>query len=336
MMVVITIVLVLAALSIGALMKATDWMKRSTTEQLMSKISTRLESLGATSRQQASSWDAPGQVAALAGNNPRRTKVIQQKWLLKWLVPQNFAEVLVNYNESLALYNAAGGHPHAARIHKKFFALDPNYATAAVPADVQAGACLLAIYEAMSTGDELSGNELGTFTYTRNPGNIQVTINYVRDAWETPIRVYRWPTGLRVTQAPFSDRMAGYAPPTGSAPDQEDAENLLYDNTWQTTTLSSVGYTIGVAGTTTCADEIEARFHPIRRNGNVTAVYAPMTLVSAGTDRLFGLALASATDPMASFVAPNGNPANERARVLSADEFDNLYTFRFRLGTRQQ
>jgi hypothetical protein len=341
--VVVAIILALAALSIGALMKATDWMRRTTAEELMTKVYTRIDSQIDGVKKISTQWDTPPSILALAAGNQRRARVIQFKYLQKWSFPVSFVEVRANYLESLALYNPSGGFPFAKRMHDRFYSKDANFWTANVPAEKQSAACLLAAYELSGSADDLSGNELGSFTYNRQSDGQPVTINFVMDPWEMPVVMYRWPTGL-------TDRIrTTLANPNNAFVDQDDPEGLLYDDTWQRQDLSMLvvpGTTItyaptyNVPGTINVAMEIEARFHPIRRPALTpqwTQIFAPLTLVSGGTDRQTGLI--SAPDPVLVYTPGPGNPNYERARIDPANpqgEFDNLYSFRLRISTRGQ
>jgi prepilin-type N-terminal cleavage/methylation domain-containing protein len=370
MIVVITIIIVLASLTIGALMKATDWMKRTTTENVMQKVHTIIDRKQKTCASEAKNWDVPPQILALAGGNQRRAKVIQRKFLLKWSFPQTYREAAYNVIESDSSSGSPfgyqpGGYPVANTIYRELrkqngtifpasvtLATLPAAPASAKQAAAESAACAAAIHNTYGSNDQLSGREIAD----TNGDGVQEAI----DAWDTPIMMVRWPTGLRGLQSQpavasppaFTDRLAGYLnATTASVQDVDDPESLLYDPAWQTTTLVTFGYSAGgltIAGTTTPAEEIEARFHPIRRNNMISPMLAPLTLISAGTDREFGLL--PVPDPILSNYPPVGYPLVGYPRPLdralldlsnwgtsnanAPQEFDNLYSFRLRLGTR--
>jgi prepilin-type N-terminal cleavage/methylation domain-containing protein len=326
LLVVMFIVLVLLSLSIGALVKGIDWMKTSTTEQTMTKVYTRMEHQLGRIQQESKNWDTPPVVLTLAAGHPKRARVIQHKFLTKWSFPMNFAEVQQNYLDSLAIMNPGGRYPPAARFHQTLLNKDPNYwsvTPAQVPLDIQSAVCLLMSFEAFGSRDELSGNELGTHTYARASDGATVTLQYVQDGWYGPVLLFRWPTGM-------SSRIATYFP--NVATDQDDPEGLLYADDWQQLALSTLGYTVNVPGATTTAMEIEARFHPIRRNNAPSQRFAPLALVSAGALRRYGLL--PVQDPVMTYIPGPGNPLYERMSPdATQDELDNLYSFRLKLGT---
>jgi type II secretory pathway pseudopilin PulG len=350
LLIVVSIIIVLASLTIGALVKATDWMRRSTTEQLLLKVDTVVQKKAQNAARESENWDTPGMILTLAGGHPKRARVIQRKFMLKWSFPQSYREAAYNCIESDASVSAfgfrPGGYPFALQVYTELRKQNPTLPVLPglppVPASdaeaaAQSAGCLAVIYNLLASTDQLSGNE---FRDSNGDGVYEVI-----DAWDTPIAFFRWPTYLTLPTA--ANRLASYVNNASVLlQDQEDPEGLIYDNTWQTTTLVALGYTVGIPGTTTCAEEIEARFHPIRRTiagvPQPSPLQAPLTLVSAATDRQFGIRFMA--EPIASYPPGGFGVPLERAQLYTPsasspaqqDEFDNLYSFRVRSGSRNQ
>jgi hypothetical protein len=187
----------------------------------------------------------------------------------------------------LEIWEGRGYIPLAKALAESLAAKNPNHPVRSLPPrsndrSTENGACLALIYEQLGGLDDMTSSELRD---TDGDG-----VSEVCDAWGTPLRLYRWPTGhARVRQA-FAK----------STSDPEDPENLLADTIWR---RSVVIY------------EFERIFHKLEQ----TPRYPTWILVSAGPDRKFGL-----RSPNPSRVPLFPDPVEIDA---PADEEDNLYSF---------
>ncbi len=218
LIVVITILTVVAALTIGAIGKSFNWIKQKNTEQTMTKLLQRIEARKMTTIQKdVEDWSVNSLVYRQAEFNISRDKVLKTKYLTKWSFPMTYAEAFHNVQESRLLYDPAG-YPQAVAILNKLrrgvaagLIPDPfstpfaNLLTdAAVPAGPywlggtvpaanipsQTAACLYAIFDSCigSSGDELTSNEIlvdsGVASVDTNPRIV--------DAWGTPMMFLRY------------------------------------------------------------------------------------------------------------------------------------------------
>jgi prepilin-type N-terminal cleavage/methylation domain-containing protein len=218
LIVVITILTVIAALTIGAIAKSFTWIKQKNTEQTMTKLLQRIEARKMTTIQKdVEDWSINSPVYREAEFNISRDKVLKTKYLTKWSFPMTYAEAFHNVQESRLLYDPAG-YPQAVAILNKLrrgvatgVIPDPfstpfaNLLTdAAVPAGPywpggtvpaanipsQTAACLYAIFDSCigTSGDELTSNEI---LVDSNPANGDANPRIV-DAWGTPMMFLRY------------------------------------------------------------------------------------------------------------------------------------------------
>jgi prepilin-type N-terminal cleavage/methylation domain-containing protein len=207
---VMAIILVIAALGIGAAAKGLGWVKQRSTEATMTKV---LERVGHRLDQifkEAKNWPTETEniIQSQAGGSPQRAYVLKVLYLYKWSFPNCYAEAFHNVQESRQLYDTANGYPPAVGILQKlrrgtsgpaaipdpmqlpstafWTAGTPTPAQTAIPQIIpsQSAACLLVSYEtAGGSRDEFAPTELGKTAFDQN--------NMLIDGWGNPLLCLR-------------------------------------------------------------------------------------------------------------------------------------------------
>lgn len=230
LLVVITIIIVILALTIGAIGKSFSWVKQKNTEQTMTKLMQRIQYRTITNIQKdVDDWSINSPVYQEAEFNVNRDKVLKTKYITKWSFPMTYAEAYHNVQESRLLY-APTGYPQAVAILNKLrrgaptvipdpfwtpaanlltdagippgpypavapypVSPGPYWPTGTVPAasiPSQNAACLFAIFEACITS---SGDELTSNEILVDTNPILGDVNpRIVDAWGTPMMFLRY------------------------------------------------------------------------------------------------------------------------------------------------
>jgi hypothetical protein len=344
--VVIAIIALLTSLGLSAVFKAIQLVRRGNTERTMEKVFKRFDVRMQNVNAQAKSADLPtypvtlapipptvllslDQFSCSAGNalNPihtdpelerRRARVLYLKYLTKVSFPMNFVEIQFNARIQDPAGNPIQPDPFAVALFQRFNNMfkpdptgtwnyvDPNGFRRARNADTELGACLALVYAQLGTLDDLSAGEAIMEDTSNLATGWNDGIPRICDAWGTPMRAYRWPVGyVNVGGSPLA-----FGVPPGTDP--QDPEHLM-DHVNQSTGAMDWRQNFGPIFT--------ANYHEV-------GTYAPLTLVSAGPDRLFGL-----DPPPANWYVPDPMRVTPALRL---DELDNLYSFRFRIGVVQQ
>lgn len=215
LIVVMAIILVIAALGIGAAARGLGWIKQRTTEATMTKVldrivRQRIEGIYKEARNWPTVNDriaVPSVLLDQAGGDAKRVGVLKVLYLYKWSFPQTYSEAFFNYQESLALFDNVNGYGPARAIYQRLFSRAPtgitpaqfimSPATAADMAKVipvQSAACLLAVFEQFGSKDELTPAELSQPSPTQVdippqatlPSGAATSNNLLVDAWGTP------------------------------------------------------------------------------------------------------------------------------------------------------
>jgi len=224
LLVIMTIIVVILALTIGAIGKSFGWVKQKNTEQTMTKVIIRLQRVIDRIYKEADDWPAATESFILdqANGSFERARILKVLYLYKWNFPNCYAEAYHNVQESRQLYdnNALAnfpGYPPARALLNKLrtnntaipdpFLLPfvPGFANvasgvlnyspqpsltpsiAAMPTELpkQSAACLLAAFaSANGSPDEFTNNEVVV-------GNGSDTNPYLTDAWGTPFMFLR-------------------------------------------------------------------------------------------------------------------------------------------------
>jgi hypothetical protein len=284
--------LVVMTLVTGATFKAIDWHYRSNTDQTMKKLYERLTRRFEGLAREARDRD-PGQFAYPASLDPFTLAGganERERRRARVIFHKYLYKWSFPMNFAEIQENAKSGYPPAVALAKSLQSKLTN--PSAHKPETEPGACLFLIYE------QLAGGAIDNLT----PSELQDTdgdgVRELCDAWGTPLRFYRWPLAdLRLVES---------VPPEKRVGDPEDPEGLL-DAAWRKIP-SAVAF--------------QKIFHALPP----TPQYTTLVVVSAGTDRQFGLVIppgptTTAPDPM------------QRA---SDDEADNVYSYRLRLSVQPQ
>jgi prepilin-type N-terminal cleavage/methylation domain-containing protein len=175
LLVVIAIIAVLAALTVGAVMRVIGTQSQKSTQLLVAKLGTALNQqwqavVDQANKEPDSYFLNNATIMGMANNDPGTARVIYVKFRLKQQFPESFSEAL----------NPGGG-----------LSADPYYTAAltgapAVPANMQQAVCLALALKNSSRGsvynvDNLSPREIGNV-----PGS--TTLQYLMDDWKVPIQ----------------------------------------------------------------------------------------------------------------------------------------------------
>lgn len=123
LLVVMTIIVVILALTIGAIGKSFGWVKQKNTEQTMTKVIQRLQRTIDRIYKEADDWPVATEPFILdqAGGSFERARMLKVLYLYKWNFPNSYAEAFHNVQESRQLYdirNTVGYPPAVALLNK--------------------------------------------------------------------------------------------------------------------------------------------------------------------------------------------------------------------------
>lgn len=214
LLVVMTIIIVILALTIGAIGKSFGWVKQKNTEQTMTRVVERMVQRRMTQiYKEAQEWETPAALYRQAHGDSRRADALKIQYLYKWSFPETYSEAYYNVIESQALYDATNGYPAARGIYLRLrstvpasmtdlqFTACPSAADMSRILQKQNSACLLAAFQSTnsSSTDEFTNTEVTISTAIDIPPQAVVladgtnlatgyaTQNQIlTDAWGTP------------------------------------------------------------------------------------------------------------------------------------------------------
>jgi prepilin-type N-terminal cleavage/methylation domain-containing protein len=262
-LVVLTIIGVLAALSAGVVLRYIEVQKSSNTRTALDKLGTALRSQWDVVAEKASREDRTpfltSYVQPIAGNDPGRQKVVYIKLRLVQAFPMTFDEVLKPaplmlpplkvYQQQLQTLGITGSSAATARF--------------------ESSALLLMALQVGVSGQKFNPEDFGANafpSFRAGNGNLQALV----DGWGSPLAFFRWPTGN-------PDLNPNGARP-GTSNDSTDREGYLTSPTWLASSSwtsnfkSAIGYT-----------------PPPNPGGAPQSYRLVPLLVSPGPDRLLGL-----------------------------------------------
>lgn len=115
LIVVISIIVIIASLTLGAITKSFSWVKQKNTEQTMTKVFNRLQRVIDRLYKEADDWPSATEsfIMDQANGSFERARIIKVLYLYKWNFPNSYAEAYHNVQESRQLYdnNQAGNYP---------------------------------------------------------------------------------------------------------------------------------------------------------------------------------------------------------------------------------
>jgi prepilin-type N-terminal cleavage/methylation domain-containing protein len=133
LIIVITIIVVIASLTIGAIGKSFTWIRQKNTEQTMTKVALRFERVIQRLAKEVDDWPTVTENMILdqAAGSFERARVLKLLYLYKWNFPNTYAEAYHNVQESRQLYDntaATGfpGYPPAKALLNKLRANNPG------------------------------------------------------------------------------------------------------------------------------------------------------------------------------------------------------------------
>jgi prepilin-type N-terminal cleavage/methylation domain-containing protein len=266
LIVVMAIILVIAALGIGAAAKGLGWVKQRNTETTMSKVLDRIikKRLGLIYKE-ARDWPTPTQILSQANGDATRAEVLKILYLYKWSFPQTYSESFYNIQESILIDSSTfpNGYPNAVAIYQKLLSRAPagitpqqfimapaNVTDMAKVIPVQTSACLLAAYQQFGSKDEFAPAELSQPSAAQIdvppqpalPNGAVSSNDLLVDAWGTPFFFLRhgnyWDNlGQRGppiwTFAPFMPFQMGLVPPNPPTPVVPPVPAVLEPNNGQ-------------------------------------------------------------------------------------------------------
>lgn len=243
LIIVMTIIAVIASLTIGAIGKSFTWIRQKNTEQTMTKVALRLQRVIERLNKEAEDWPPFTEARMLDQSNGsfERAIVLKKLYLYKWNFPNTYAEAFHNVQESRILYDANGYPPARALLGKlranypvipdpfnplilptqAWFAATPTSpANTALDIPWQSAACLLAAFtSANGSPDEFTSDEVvianlpvGIFDPTINAVNANDKNPKLVDSWGTPFLF------LRHGNFAYSQQRLGNASPGAAQP----------------------------------------------------------------------------------------------------------------------
>ncbi len=267
-LVVLAIIGVLAALTVGTIKGVADGQKKSSTEQTLRKVDSSLKQQYEAVVKQAGTEVPPPGIVNMAGGDPRRAQVIWVKLRLKQEFPQSYAEGK----------NAIVGPA------KYPFTLQPLYATALSKVaagsggNTESAACLLLALQRVRSGAKLNPDDLGSGAVkdTNNDG-----LKEIVDDWGLPVKFVRWPapTAPYVASGELDDLLTNANPNASKRPDPLDPEGLLLNPLWNNG--QDYSQQLGVYW-------FEQLLHPVRVYGNnLYPHYLIPVIYSAGRNGVY-------------------------------------------------
>lgn len=258
LLVVISILGVLAALSAGVVFRVTSAQTTATSRTLITRLGSALQKQVTKVADEAKSTSPPSAAQALAGADPTnldlaRSKVIALKLHQKRRFPTTFAEAL-NPSPAMAF------KPYTDYLNKLGI-YSSNVASQ--PMAHQSAACLLMI---LRTGQDAVGeDDLGMAGSIKALGTPPVPC--LVDAWGTPLVFCRWPTGDTngISPANRFGWQNGYNDPA-------DTQGQLNFPAWYTTGFGN---------------NFQTQLHVLRPHqaGKPQSLKLVPTIMSAGSDR---------------------------------------------------
>jgi prepilin-type N-terminal cleavage/methylation domain-containing protein len=280
--VVLTIILVLAAITAGAVLRYTTTQQGYNTQSLLRKLQARLDTqvrlvaqramqepigtgcvgTGSTTGAAAVS-SAQAAIFHIANNAPDKARVIWVKLRLKQAFPNSFAEALNPDNGYFANIVTGVSLPPLPTYQKYLNNAGVTFSSGTlyngIPAPnsyYESSACLLLALQGGQSGGGISADDIGPSFLRDFPLN-GTTVKLIVDGWDTPVAFCRWPWGCYAINPsgapPGSGPQPGIYNPINVSPSQatpndpSDPRGVLCDYLW-VGALATVGG--GVSGVT--------------------------------------------------------------------------------------
>lgn len=298
MLVVILILAVLAGLTGAGIMNWIDSSRRSATETTIASVHKALMQQMQAVRRKAETEPIPASVLSLAGGDNARARVIWIKLRLRQEFPVTYQEALQPHVGTPTLQIPAADLPPLRGYVR---ALTDAAGKPRVPnTKTESSVCLLLALQQDRGGTALSADSLGNAVTDIDGDGLKEIV----DAWGTPLMFFRSPTSSAEVQglnpAPAGSKAARFADPL-------DPDGKCLDLAWHGDPTKPPP---------TNRATVEALTHPIAvpSSSPMTAHYTLPVIVSAGRNTRLGVT------------------ARTMQTAVTADEGDNIYSFRLRLG----
>jgi prepilin-type N-terminal cleavage/methylation domain-containing protein len=319
LLVVIGIAAVIIALGAGTILQIIQGQDRKATEAIVRRLDQALQSQVRSTIDQAKELPVPNSVMWIAGNDPRRAKVIWQKLQIKRNFPMTYAEAMspatYNGNTQITLPATLSNLPNDLPALVVFRNGLQNVPAAQYGVNPQAemGALLnltLAVTRRGSSFDAEQSLGAGSINDTNGDG-----VREIIDVWGQPLAYYRFPTDNADMDA--SKPGAASADPRR---DPQDPEGLLLDTNWNNQTNYSQQQ--GVYW----FEQLCHLVHDPTPQATWTprAWYMTPTIVSAGRNRRLGLLLSPSPAPLGT-ASPNWGMYPDPNDINGA--WDNIFSF---------
>jgi prepilin-type N-terminal cleavage/methylation domain-containing protein len=269
--VVLTIILIIGALSAAAVLRYLGTQQVANTEQLLRKLQTKMEARMAEVGRAADAEPIGGiganaatlssTVNAMAGGNTARARVIWKKIRLKQAFPVSFSEALSPFSSLPALATFQTALKNAG-VTGSSAGTQPYESSICLAIALQSGAG--GVSEEEVGKEAMASLTLGT-----------TQLRYFQDAWGKPLAFCRWPANSAVINPNGAQ--------AGNLDLQGDPDNLLAGTDW----LGTTGFT-----------SFTSSLHPLagsRTAANASPPNAPQVyiltpvVISAGPDGVLGL-----------------------------------------------
>jgi prepilin-type N-terminal cleavage/methylation domain-containing protein len=314
LLVVITIISILAALTIAGAMQYFETQRQTNTETNIRAVYQILQQHWGKVVDDARKETPSPAVLGLAGNDSARAQVIWVKFRLMEAFPETFTEILstdpMGTKKSRLYYQPSAASPYIPPGQQKYM---PNYLQALKKANVtgstpprpsEPSACLLLALGVNRSGSPtLKPDTLGPSISIAATDNAKSAneLPYITDGWGTPLGFYRFPTG--------NTELTANANPSPNARffDPLDPDGTLVAPTW----YSSFNKTV-----------FESICHKL---ASPKGAYLVPVIASAGKDGQLGM------QPRPTPLQPDPMmPLNDSNHY----DYDNIYSYRLRLGAR--
>jgi len=355
LIIVITIIAILAALTTGAVMRYYSVQQQTNTEVTIRKVYEHLKDQWDTVVRQADKVESISpQAMAIAGGLgfEKQARVIHIKLRLKQEFPMDFTEIispypndlppLQVYKDALAKMSSAGSIP--------WYQPSPTYQVS----PLENATCLYLALQRSRGGSSLNFDDLGSNAVATDNSGYQ---KWIVDGWRTPLIYFRWATK--------NTELDGLNPTAPGTPqftyrDPQDPTGALFDRNWW---IPNHNYPAWTSFETQCHPLLQIR---LTTPPDPTWPYVPTTgigfpynsgpfanqpppvppvpyfvwayeyytipvVASAGPNKNFGIAFPGLNNPAPGVFFSFPNPM---VSDNSGDDNDNIYSYRLRLGAR--
>jgi prepilin-type N-terminal cleavage/methylation domain-containing protein len=311
LLVVVAIISILAALAVSGMMQYFEAQRQSNTETNIRAVYQILQQHWAKVVADAKTERPSDAVlVALADNDMERARVIWIKLRLMEAFPENFTEILSTdpmgsktsplYYKPLPpiqVYIPPGQQKYMAGYLKTLKKLGISGSTP--PRASEASACLLMALSVNRGGTVLTPDTLGPSIQDTDGDGMREIV----DGWGNPLGFYRFPTGNNELTSKYNPN------PSARFYDPLDPDGRLVVPTWLTSSSGS-------------ANRFKSLCHDLPAQ-SPKGLYLVPVIASAAKDGKLGM-------------QPRANPLrpDPMMPLASGDDYDNIYSYRLRLGAR--